>query len=54
MGCSDFHCALGRRLEVGVFYSGLARGAEIVGDKIKENPAVQDARTLPRTGRAHT
>jgi hypothetical protein len=31
-------------LGVGVFFSGLFRGAEIVGDKIQDNPAVQDAR----------
>jgi predicted aspartyl protease len=31
-------------LGVGVFFSGLFRGAEIVGQKIGDNPAVQDAR----------
>lgn len=31
-------------LGVGVFFSGLFRGAEIVGDTVQDNPAVQDAR----------
>jgi archaellum component FlaG (FlaF/FlaG flagellin family) len=31
-------------LGVGVFFSGLFRGAEIVGEKIQDNQAVQDAR----------
>src|SRR5688572_2532566 len=31
-------------LGIGVFFSGLFRGAEIVGQKVQENPAVQDAR----------
>lgn len=30
-------------LGVGVFFSGLFRGAEIVGDRIQDNEAVQDA-----------
>ena len=33
-------------LGVGVFFSGLIRGAEIVGDKIKDNPAVKEAQNL--------
>lgn len=31
-------------LGVGVFFSGLFRGAEIIGEKVQDNPAVQDAR----------
>jgi hypothetical protein len=31
-------------LGVGVFFSGLFRGAEIVGEQVQENPAMQDAR----------
>jgi archaellum component FlaG (FlaF/FlaG flagellin family) len=30
-------------LGIGVFFSGLFRGAEIVGDRIQDNEAVQDA-----------